>query len=239
MNHSASAYPTYQMKRFTVITSDMMKQEDRANILALLTDVRNGTNARAKAMQKGFTTDVLDNHGRVVVLRWKGMEVALLFKRATHTVEIAPAEPTPSVHINDHEQAWVVFNLLGINYNQELQALTERATAAELALARTRSFITTVQQENEQKGNVLIELEQKIAALETELETYHTAEKKSRTLPDGRQLLVRVKYKTRTKIIQAPAPIKKIVKKTAPAKATAKTTKKPVKKVAKKKGKRP
>jgi len=181
-------------RNFQVILSDMIRPDDRASLLALLAEFRTAAHVKQQALAKGLTVEVLDNRGRVLVVKWHGIEVAVLFQRQIGQVTIAPVETSPAVIIKSPEEAWVSFNLLGVRYDQEINALKDRVLISEATSSHTNKLLHQFQVQTEQQVHVIYTLQKQITQLEEELTPFKTAVR-SKELPDGSKILIQTKYK--------------------------------------------
>ena len=128
--------PLAQPIQYKVISSEILAPDDRATILAKLAEFKSGYQARQFANQKGFGVEVLDPRGRVVLLKWQGVDVALLYERTISTIT-GPTARLAKVdaknYIQDPQDAWVMLNLVTTRYDQEVSGLKTRVVSAEFS----------------------------------------------------------------------------------------------------------
>lgn len=150
---------------YKVISSDVLAPEDRAKIVAALAEFKSGADARDKANQKGFAVEVLDNRGRVLLLRWQGVDVALLYQRNITTIS-GPTAKLAKVDtknfIKSPEDAWVIVNLVTMRYDQEINGLKARVIQAEFIADQSARLRGQLELELEQKGSVIDTLQKKL-----------------------------------------------------------------------------
>jgi len=106
-NKADGVRPKYQ-----VLQVDMMKSVDRERAAAVASFVRSGEEAYHLEGQEGFSYKDLDLRGRCGVVLYRGIEVALLFKREIIEREPAPAEPVPERVLKEPVDRWMSIDLI-------------------------------------------------------------------------------------------------------------------------------
>lgn len=212
---SPAGYQT-EGTQFPVILSDLLKPEDRAKLLATLVGFKTAAQAHAAARELGFGVETMDHRGRVVLLKWKGADVALLYQRSITMVTVLPQESL-GAFIKSPEEAWVMLNLVNMHYDQELHALRVRVQQAEQAYKSSSGLLIAVQSEATQKGLALDDHVTRVALLEQELKQYKEA---VRVLEKGGKPVI---YKVR------PKEVYKVEKKRGPTNWNAQPAGTPVK----------
>jgi hypothetical protein len=110
--------------RYKVLLIDQLSKEDKLTIAAKVTTIFTGPEALAngykqiapgKFINEGWQVEIRDNMGHVVVMKYKGVEAALFYKRQTGEVEPLPVDPAPEGVITDPADAWVRLDLLGLS----------------------------------------------------------------------------------------------------------------------------
>lgn len=189
--------------QFPVILSDLLKVEDRAKLLAILAGFKTGAQAHAAARELGFGVEVMDNRGRVVLLKWRGADVALLYQRTITMVTVLPQESV-GASIKKPDDAWVMLNLVNMRYDQELHALRERVGVAEQTAASATGLLSSIRNEAEQKGLALDDHVTRVAFLEQELKQYKEA---VRVLEKGgKPVIYKVRPKEKEKVDKKRGP---------------------------------
>ncbi len=103
--------PTYR-----VLATDGLPKSTRDMIDHKLKGVETGVQAKALAVkEEDFSYKVLDQLGKVGVVRYKGIEVAVFFDRQVVSVTSEECDPTPRNKVVDKpEESWVRFELLHV-----------------------------------------------------------------------------------------------------------------------------
>lgn len=109
-----------QVVRYRVLVASLLSAADRDLALAEARVLLTGMQAEAmvKIAQAGeaktcwgcFTADTL---GNVKILRYKGVDAVLYYKRPVTEIEPFPGDPVPLGVIEDPQDVWVRFELLG------------------------------------------------------------------------------------------------------------------------------
>jgi hypothetical protein len=190
----------------------MVSVNDRAKLSAAIAEFKTGPQARQLATAKGFAVVDIDPRGRVVALKWRGMEVAVLYQREIGTVDVLPMENSPAVWIKHPDEAWTTINLVGMRHDQELHGLRDRVQLSEMNAAAMVSLHEQLKLQLEQQTLLLEAQETQIAAINDELTRYQKAVKEYQRTGSG----ILVKYKTRTKYkVIKPTPKKRARQKPA------------------------
>jgi len=113
------------IREFEVLTQELTSASDRSWINGKLAGLTPSQSAEIHAVRLGFTTTTLDPHGRVVLLSWKGIEAALLFKRAVTKVSILPKEQLPPKILSREDEAWMMLPLMQTAYHSDAQQLRQ------------------------------------------------------------------------------------------------------------------
>lgn len=145
--------------KYRVLEAGMVKQSDREHAAAVASFVCTGDEAYKLAGHGDFKYFDLDRNRRVGVVLYKGLEVALLFKRRVVELEPGPADPVPQCELKDPADAWIQVDLLDIDDVEKKKGITER-------LQRALSQVSRLQmlwQEEETKRKYLEGQLQKMA----------------------------------------------------------------------------
>lgn len=132
--------------KYTELTSSHLSKVDREHVTAILAGLYSGTKTkewvqtlaheRTKAGQPSlwFYTIMDMMGGRVGLLKFKGIEVALFFKRQTTELVMQPGSPLPEHPIEDPDDVWQRLDLMGpsARRSRKLHITTRVDGAAEL-----------------------------------------------------------------------------------------------------------
>lgn len=112
------------------------------------------------------------------VLKYKGLEVAVFYRRATHTIEPEPMDPVPVAALRDPDDVWVRLELFNKSPRQlvgkvreEMQEQTQRISSLENEVATLRSL-----KEHETK-----QLRDQVERLKRELAAVNQTKKRGKT----------------------------------------------------------
>lgn len=134
--------------KYKVLTHEGISQRDKNNITAAVALLFTGKEAETFAQgeqQNGWSFVWHDLQGRVGILRYKGIEVALFINRQITEWESGQFDPTPDGILTDPIDSWARMDLLGPSARQvrrvvanqkkqmedELKLQKDAATAAE------------------------------------------------------------------------------------------------------------
>jgi len=98
--------------QFTVLAIDRIPKEQKEMVRAKVKTLTSGREAEA-IVGNGWTYEILDKLGRVGVLKFNGIEVALFLKRQVVTEQPAPGDPIPEEAIKDAYDQWQRLEVLG------------------------------------------------------------------------------------------------------------------------------
>lgn len=112
--------------RHTVTAASQLSPDMREVIEAELKAVVSGHEARALANVNGWGVENLDHRGRVVLVKYKGVEAALFWERQLINVEPAPGENLPEGVLKDPADTWQRLDLLGPSARQANVILSNR-----------------------------------------------------------------------------------------------------------------
>lgn len=101
--------PAFVVRRYFPL--DLMKSHIKKTVETIVKSIKTGTEAKAFVLKKKFRSKwqakILDMHGRIVVLSYRGIEVALFYKRDTTEYRSEVMDPTPYAPIVDPANTWV------------------------------------------------------------------------------------------------------------------------------------
>lgn len=116
--------------KYRVLQVDMLKKEDREKAATIISFVQSDADAYKLAGNDGFAYKDLDLRRRVGVVTYKGVEVALLFKREIVEREPGPADPVPERTLKDPVGAWLQIDLLSADAVEKRKGIGDRLSAA-------------------------------------------------------------------------------------------------------------
>jgi len=138
-----------------------MSKTDKALVEAALKTITTGPEAMTMPDNPGWACIQLDQHKRVYVLAYHGMEVALFFKRQLTESKLYPGDRFPEGVMQDPVDAWQRLDLLG-----------QSATRANLVLTRT---MNQLKEENRLLSERVRTLEMLADRLENQVKSATTA----------------------------------------------------------------
>src|SRR5712675_1059733 len=159
-----------QVVRYRVLVASQLSVTDRDKALAEARILLTGEQVEAmikvtqaitpmKSPWGCFTADTL---GNVKILRYKGVDVVLYYKRPVTEIEPFPGDPIPLGMVQDPQDVWVRFELLG-GSGKRVAALSTRER---LMLAKQISDLKVALQAAEAERN---DAEKKMRAAEAEV----------------------------------------------------------------------
>ena len=116
--------------KYRVLQADLLKQADREQAAAVASFLQSGEEAYKLAGHEGFSYRDLDLRRRVGVILYRGMEVALLFRREVVELEPGPADPVPQRALKDPAGAWIQVDLLDTDDVERKKGIGERLQRA-------------------------------------------------------------------------------------------------------------
>lgn len=116
--------------RYKVLQASMVRESEKERASSIAAFVRTGEEAHKLAGHDDFSYFGLDVRGRCGVVKYKGIEVALLFKREVVEVEPGPADPVPERTIKDPADAWIQVSLLNEDAKAENKGIVDRLRQA-------------------------------------------------------------------------------------------------------------
>lgn len=106
--------PAFTVKKYFPI--DLVKPHVRKKVEMIVKSISTGTEAQALVLKKKWKgkwqAKTLDHNGRLVVLCYRGTEVALFYKRETVEYRTEVMDPTPYAPVVDPSTAWVRMEFL-------------------------------------------------------------------------------------------------------------------------------
>lgn len=116
--------------KYKVLQVDMLKQQDREAAASVTSFMNSSEDAHRLAGQAGFSYRDLDLRGRCGVVVYKGVEVALLFKREMLELEPGPADPVPQNVLKEPSEVWLKVDLLSAEPVEKRKGLGDRLSKA-------------------------------------------------------------------------------------------------------------
>ena len=113
--------------KYRVLVAEQLSKADKIEVAAKVATIYTGPEAVEASFTRTNPTqwknehwqyEVLDKLGRVAVLKFRGAEVALFFKRQIQEFEPLPIDPIPEGIIKDPNDAWCRYDLFGLSARQ-------------------------------------------------------------------------------------------------------------------------
>jgi len=130
-----------------------------------------------QVVNEDWQFECLDRLGRVVVMKYHGIEVALFMKRQITEVEPLPCDPLPEGIIKDPRDAWVRIDLLGASARQVCSRVGREKRELQEQLELTEKQLAIKKQLLDEAEIALRKVRQRVDVLEAEL---HEARSNSR-----------------------------------------------------------
>lgn len=146
--------PTYK-----VLQADLIRGSEKERAAAIASFVMSDQDAHKLAGHEGFSYQGLDMRGRCGVIRYKGMEVALLFKREVVQLTPGPADPVPERALKEPADAWIQISLLNTDDADKQKGIGERLRQAMAQVDRLRSLWKSEEADKLMLENKLLKLE--------------------------------------------------------------------------------
>jgi hypothetical protein len=127
-----------ELPKYKMLQAEMVKGKDRELAAAVSSFILSGQDAHKLAGHEGFSYQVLDHTGRCGVVMYKGIEVALLFKRQVVERQPWPSEPIPVSTLNEPKDAWLQIDLLDSTLVEKQKGLSERLQKSMEQIERLR-----------------------------------------------------------------------------------------------------
>ena len=138
----------FDQLRYTVLTSTLMHHTDKALVEGRLKVLNDGPNAMTvpkltykdgnpenikseNIISNGWSCEILDQHRRVYLLAYKGIEVGLFFKRQLTEIKLNPGDHHPEGVLQDPIEAWQKLDLLGQSAKRANYVLTTKIESLE------------------------------------------------------------------------------------------------------------
>ena len=152
------APPTYR-----VLAVNQLSKEDLK--IVTKTMIKINTEAQAKALvgigsKWGYKPFQITD--RVGVITYKGIEVALMFKRFTTMVEPMPDDPVPEGYLENPEDVWIRYDLFGLSPRQQSKIIRTEVESQE-------KEANMLQIELDAKDIIIKNLETSMKSLQTQL----------------------------------------------------------------------
>ncbi|HWY36788.1 MAG TPA: hypothetical protein VNX68_19235 [Nitrosopumilaceae archaeon] len=136
------------LSQFESLVTDNIKAEDKERILAGVVNVKTPFDI----LGENFACKYLDHYGRVAAITFRGMEVVLLFKRATTKNSTLDLSVPPLKNSND---AWMVVRLMDVYSGL---SMADRVENLEKKLAEKDKLLTLMEQQLTEADVLLVEL---------------------------------------------------------------------------------
>ena len=113
--------------KYRVLVAEQLSKADKVEVASKVAAIYTGPEACESSFHRKNPTqwvnehwqyEILDRVGRVSVLKYRGAEVALFFKRQIQEFEPLPIDPIPEGIIKDPNDAWQRYDLFGLSARQ-------------------------------------------------------------------------------------------------------------------------
>lgn len=152
-------------REFPVLETDMLRDEDKALIRAELAKFKTAYDLSQHAGDNGFALTSLDPRGRVRVISFKGIEVALMFQRRAMKLNLGPCETTPGTYLRSLDEAWMRTDLLDVSATKVVVAEGQTLATALEELRQAKSTIEHMQRETSAQRLVINQQTQTIEVM--------------------------------------------------------------------------
>lgn len=154
--------PTYK-----VLQSDQINPAEKKRVASIASFVRTGDEAYKLAGHDGFAYSGLDMRGRCGVVKYRGKEVALLFKREIVEVEPGPADPVPERTLIEPAEAWIQIDLLGLDTGTQQSSVSDRLRSALGSIENLKLLWNNEKRDRQKVEEKLVTYEQERVELQT------------------------------------------------------------------------
>lgn len=141
--------------KYKILQASMVKATDKEKASAVAAFVQSGEEAYKLAGHDGFAYQDLDTRRRVGVVTYRGIEVALLFRRLVVEQELGPADPIPEKMLYRPQEEWLSVNLLDTDNTTVLKGASDQLRAI---TGQKNRYEALYQSEQMEKKNLLGEL---------------------------------------------------------------------------------
>lgn len=163
----------YDQLRYTVLTVSQMSEQDKHMVQASLKTITTGPEAMVLPDGvNGWACVTLDLRGRAFLLSYKGIEVALFYKRQLTEIKLEPGDRFPEGVCQDPNEAWQRLDIIGLSAKKANLVITTQHKRIENE-NKILSSRTSTQQELidalEKENKHLKESKDRLAKVITEL----------------------------------------------------------------------
>jgi len=164
--------------QYMVLQCEQLSKADKELVVAKLANVRSVQDAFALVDAKeGWGYKVVDHHGNVGVITFRGVEAALLYRRNVVKVEPFPQDPLPEGIITDPLDAWKRVDLLGVSPKNIAQKVGG-------AYAEMKQRVQLFMQELKAKEEIIEAQEDALSTLRVTVAGYQAKEKRGEANAD-------------------------------------------------------
>ena len=140
----------YDQLRFTCLTIAHMSKVNWDMVHAMLKTIVTANQALTLPDGvNGWACQCLDQNGRVYILSYKGIEVALYFKRQLTEIKLNPGDHYPEGVMQDPSEAWQRLDIAGRSAKQANVVLTKMHERIEDENSLLTKRVNTLQQLND------------------------------------------------------------------------------------------
>lgn len=115
----ATKRKTFSPPKYEVLLWHQLSERDVQFISGAVTLLGTGLEAQALARQDNFWSyEHMDSLGRAGVLKYKGVETAVFWKRQSTKIVVQPHDPVPTGILREPDDIWMRYELFGISARQ-------------------------------------------------------------------------------------------------------------------------
>jgi molecular chaperone GrpE (heat shock protein) len=104
---------------YKVLKINQLSKASKLDIATAIASLNTGPQAQElRGKPPGWGYEVLDTLGRIGVLRYRGVDVCLFFKRECSEVVLEDCDPVPEGELKDPQDVWTRLDLMGLSARQ-------------------------------------------------------------------------------------------------------------------------
>lgn len=136
---------------YRVLTTNQLSIDDLRYVLKTLATVRTFDDAKKLIAHNsknkwGLIVSVMGFATTAAVVKYKGIEVALLYRRLTNIVVPAPEDPVPTGVLENPDDVWVSFLLIGAKDSKLKKLYNEETKEMSRSLAQANAEVSALEQ---------------------------------------------------------------------------------------------
>jgi hypothetical protein len=163
---------------YRVLLTDQLSFADKQLIVAKVSAMCSGPEADMGSFQRTkdhrwinehWQYEVVDDFGRVTVLKYRGVEVALFVKRQVAEIELSAGDPAPERALEDPLDVWMRLDLIGPSARQAMNPIVRQNRELSERLMLVRRELSLKEQLVQAVEGANTELRNKLAGVDAEL----------------------------------------------------------------------